>query len=206
MIWSHCGFQGVPPSSTFFSSMGVGGADLVACACEAVAIPMKNTRLTMNDVFSAGKLMFTSVRHQSTSYTAPNPRPAGAALGVMPSCGVSLPSFSRRVAFSELLRHLFPLWLRLQPEMAIPAWAVSQCDGGHGAAAGCVQLLRPTAAQCHYVFGARPQGTSESFQLSWPKCGRTISVQAVQFWPPALGEPLAESCYANNPSCNAMVR
>ena len=59
MIWSHCGFQGVPPSSTFFTSIGVGGAGLVACACEAVAIPMKNTRLTMNDVFSAEILMFT---------------------------------------------------------------------------------------------------------------------------------------------------
>jgi hypothetical protein len=35
-----------------------------------------------------------------------------------------LPSFARRVAFSELLRQFFSLWLRLQPEMAIPAWAV----------------------------------------------------------------------------------
>lgn len=25
MIWSHCGFQGVPPSSTFLTSIGVGG-------------------------------------------------------------------------------------------------------------------------------------------------------------------------------------
>jgi hypothetical protein len=60
MIWSHCGFQGVPPSSTFFTSIGVGGADLVACACDAVAIPMKNVRLTMNhEVFSAEILTFS---------------------------------------------------------------------------------------------------------------------------------------------------
>ena len=38
--------------------------------------------------------------------------PASAALGVMPSCGVSLPSFSRRVAFSEILRQFLSLWLR----------------------------------------------------------------------------------------------
>src|ERR1019366_251363 len=63
MIWSHCGFQGVPPSSTFFSSMGVGGAGLVACARKPVAIPMKNMRLTMNDVFSAEILMLTSLRY-----------------------------------------------------------------------------------------------------------------------------------------------
>src|ERR1700681_67539 len=59
MIWSHSGFQGLPPSSTFLMSIGVGGAGL-ACAGEAVAIPMKNTKLTVNnDVFSAEILMFT---------------------------------------------------------------------------------------------------------------------------------------------------
>jgi hypothetical protein len=99
----------------------------------------------------------------------------------MPSCEVSLPSFSRRVAFSELSRQLFSVWLRLLPEMAIPAWAVWQCDGGHGAAAECVQLLRPAVAQCHYVFGARPQDTSQSFWLSWSQCGRTISIKLSDF-------------------------
>src|ERR1700737_992041 len=68
------------------------------------------------------------------------------------SCGLSLtPSFARRVAFSELLRQLFSLRLRLQPEIAIPDWAVSQCDGGHGAAAGCAQLLRPSVAERLHV-------------------------------------------------------
>jgi hypothetical protein len=45
--------------------MGVGGAGLVVCAREAVAIPMKNARLTMNDVFSAEILMFTGLRYES---------------------------------------------------------------------------------------------------------------------------------------------
>src|SRR5580704_17714935 len=44
-------------------------------------------------------------------------------------------------------RLFFSLWLRLQPEMAIPAWAVSQGDGGHGAAAGCAQPVLPSAAE-----------------------------------------------------------
>src|ERR1019366_1595756 len=44
-------------------SIGVGGAGLVVCAREAVAIPMKNTRPAMNDVFSAEILMFTSLRY-----------------------------------------------------------------------------------------------------------------------------------------------
>jgi hypothetical protein len=51
------------------------------------------------------------------------------------------------VAFSELLQQFFSLWLGLHPEMAIPAWAVWPCDGGHGVAAGCAQLLLPSAAQ-----------------------------------------------------------
>jgi hypothetical protein len=70
--------------------------------------------------------------------------------------------------------------------MAIPSWAVSQCDGGHGSAAGCERLLLPYAAERLYLFGARPQGMPESFSLSWPECGRTIPVQAVQFW--SLGD------------------
>ena len=62
-IWSHCGFQAVPPSSTFFMSIGVGGTGLIACAGEGVAIPMKNKRLTMNDdVCSAEIIKFTSLR------------------------------------------------------------------------------------------------------------------------------------------------
>src|ERR1039458_3006421 len=31
---------------------------------------------------------------------------------VTPSCGLSFPSFGRRVTFSELLRQVFSLWLR----------------------------------------------------------------------------------------------
>ena len=65
--------------------------------------------------------------------------------------------------------------------MAIPSWAV--CDGGHGSAAGCAQLLLPSAAERLYLFGARPQGIPESFLLSWSELGRTSPVQAVQFWP-----------------------
>jgi hypothetical protein len=84
---------------------------------------------------------------------------------------LSLPSFGRRSSFSELLQQVFSfslrefssLWSRLQPEPAIPAWAVSVCDGGHGAATGCAQLLLPSAAQCLRGFGARPQGIPESF-------------------------------------------
>ena len=114
---------------------------------------------------------------------------------VTPSCGLSFPSFGRRVTFSELLRQvssfwlrqvssfwlrqvfslwlrqvsslwprqIFSLWPRLQPEPAIPAAAVSECDGGHGAAAGCARLLLPSAAQCLHGFGARPRGIPESF-------------------------------------------
>ena len=110
-------------------------------------------------------------------------------------CGLSFPSFGRRVTFSELLRQVFSLWLRqvsslwlrqvfsfwlrqvsslwlrqvfslwprLQPEPAIPAAAVSECDGGHGAAAGCARLLLPSAAECLQGFGARPRGIPESF-------------------------------------------
>ena len=47
------------------------------------------------------------------------------------------------------------------------AWAVSPCDGGHGAAAGCAQLLLPFAAECLQLFGALLQGIPESFELSW---------------------------------------
>jgi hypothetical protein len=39
MIWSHCEFQGVPPSSPFFTSMGVGGAGLMACAPKLGVFP-----------------------------------------------------------------------------------------------------------------------------------------------------------------------
>ena len=48
MIWSHCGSQGVPPSSTFLMSIGVGGAGLMACACEGVPIPRHNARLRID--------------------------------------------------------------------------------------------------------------------------------------------------------------
>src|ERR1022692_4998418 len=55
MIWSHCGFQGVPPSSTFLMSIGVGGTGRTVCACEGVPIPMHNARLaTDHRVFSTG--------------------------------------------------------------------------------------------------------------------------------------------------------
>ena len=67
------------------------------------------------------------------------------------------------VAFSVLLRQFVSLCLQHQPEVAIPAWAVSQCDGGRGAPGGCAQLLLPSAAERLYVFRARPQGIPESF-------------------------------------------
>jgi hypothetical protein len=66
--------------------------------------------------------------------------------------------------------------------MAIPAWTVSKCDGGHDSEAGCERPLLLYAAECLWLFGARPQGIPESFSLSWSECGRTIPVQAVHFW------------------------
>ena len=98
------------------------------------------------------------------------------------SCGLSLTSFARPVAFSELL-WFFSFFVSLQLGMAIPVRAVSPCDGGHGAAAGCAQLLLPYAADRLCFFGARPQGMPESSSLSWPECGRTSALQSVQFWP-----------------------
>ncbi len=68
-----------------------------------------------------------------------------------------------RQVFSLWPRQVFSLWPQLQPEPAIPASAVSECDGGHGAAAGCARLLLPSAAQCLHGFGARPRGIPESF-------------------------------------------
>ena len=106
---------------------------------------------------------------------------------VTPSCGLSFPTFAVLSAFSELLlqvlsfwlrqvfspsprqafslwlRQVFSLWPRFQLAPAIPAWAVSECDGGHVAAAGCAQLLPPSAAECLHGFGARPRGIRESF-------------------------------------------
>ena len=100
---------------------------------------------------------------------------------------LSLPSFERRLVFSKLLGQVFLFWLqqvsslwlrqvfsfslrefsslwsRLQPWPAIPAWAPSECDGVHGAAIGCAQLLLPSVAECLHCFGARPQGIPESF-------------------------------------------
>jgi hypothetical protein len=72
-------------------------------------------------------------------------------------------SFWLRQVFSLWLRRVSSLWPRLQPEPAIPAAAVSECDGGHGAAAGCARLLLPSAAECLQGFGARPRGIPESF-------------------------------------------
>jgi hypothetical protein len=44
-------------------SMGVGGTGSMACACEGVAVSVKNTRVTMNnDIFDAQILMFTGLR------------------------------------------------------------------------------------------------------------------------------------------------
>jgi len=62
MIWSYREFQGFPPSSTFFISIGIGGAGLMACACEAVGIAMQNVRHTMNHgVFSTKILTISAV-------------------------------------------------------------------------------------------------------------------------------------------------
>src|ERR1700691_502640 len=57
--------------------------------------------------------------------------------------------------------------------MAIPAWAVLQCDDGRGSAVGCVRLLPPSAAERRNFFGARLLGMPESFSWSWRECGRT---------------------------------
>ena len=74
-------------------------------------------------------------------------------------------------------------WLLLLLEIATAAWAVSPCDDGHGAAAGCAQLLLPFADECLQLFGVLLQGIPESFELSWLAVWQNISVQAVQFWP-----------------------
>lgn len=127
-------------------------------------------------------LMSISLGYESRLVTLRLPRlPVRAAWAVMPPCGISLPSFARRVFFVEVLRQLtfsgllrrvvcsavlrqfFSLWLGLQPEMAIPAWAVSQCDGGRAAAAGCAQFLQPSVTHRRHAFEARPQGIPESF-------------------------------------------
>jgi hypothetical protein len=123
------------------------------------------------------------IKEQPSARPARAVLPVSAALEVTPSCGLSSPSFARCVAFFEMLLQFFSLWVRLHPQMAIPAWAVSKCDGGHGAAAGCAQLLLPYAAERLYLFGARPQDMPESFSLSWPECARTIPEQSVQFCP-----------------------
>jgi len=108
--------------------------------------------------------------------------PLPSANTVKRSCGLSLPSFARPVAFPERL-WFFSFWVSLQLGMSIPVRAVSPCDGGHGAAAGFAQLLLPSAVGHLGFFGARPQGMPESSSLSWPECGRTSALQSVQFWP-----------------------
>ena len=84
----------------------------------------------------------------------------------MPLCELSSRSFGWCAAFSELMARFFWLWVQRQAQVATPAWAVSQCDRGHDAAAGCAQLLLPSAAERLHLFGARPQGIPESFSLS----------------------------------------
>src|ERR1017187_7759329 len=65
MIWSHCGFQGVPPSSTFLMSIGVGGTGRIACAREGVPIPMHSARLAIaHHLLSTGIPSF-SIRHET---------------------------------------------------------------------------------------------------------------------------------------------
>jgi hypothetical protein len=65
----------------------------------------------------------------------------------------------------------------------MPAWAVSRCDGGHAAVAGCAQLLLPFAAECLQLFGALLQGIPELFERAWLAVWQIDLVQAVQFWP-----------------------
>ena len=65
--------------------------------------------------------------------------------------------------------------------MAIPAWAASQCDDGHGSAVGCAQLLLQSAVDRLYSFGVRLLDMPESFSLSWVDCGRTGKFQTVHF-------------------------
>ena len=175
MIWSHCGFQGVPPSSTFFSSIGVGGAGLVAWAREAVAIPMKNTRPTMNAVFSADVLMFTGL--------ACRVLPASTTLDVTPSCGLSLPSFARRVAFSELLPQFFSLGCgfnrRWQFQLGLFRRAMVAMVQRPDARSLFVHPQLSISKFSALVFKV----CRDRFSCHGPQCGRTIAVQAVQFWP-----------------------
>ena len=65
--------------------------------------------------------------------------------------------------------------------MASPAWAVSQCDGGHDLEAGCERILRPYVAERLYLFGARPQGIPELSSLSWREYGRPSSSKLSNF-------------------------
>jgi hypothetical protein len=80
-----------------------------------------------------------------------------------------------------MLPQFFSLWVRLQLQIAIPAWTVSQSGGGHGAAVGCAQLLLASGVEHPCVFGARPQGMLGSFSLSWPECDRTIRFKLSNF-------------------------
>ncbi len=89
--------------------------------------------------------------------------PLPAASTVKRSCGLSLPSFAWPALFSELLWQFSSSWVSLQLELAIPVRAGSPCDGGHGAMAGCAQLLLPSAVGRLFFFGALPQGMRDSF-------------------------------------------
>src|SRR5208283_311061 len=87
--------------------------------------------------------------------------PLPSANTVKRSCGLSLPSFAWPAVFSELLCRFPLLGYRFNLDMAIPVRAVSPCDGGRGATAGCGQLLLPSAVGRLFFFGARPQGMRE---------------------------------------------
>ena len=99
---------------------------------------------------------------------------------VTPSCAFSLPSFSRRVASSEISQRLFfyvSCWLGFWLDAPIPAWIVLLSDGGHAAVAGCAPLLRPLVADWRHISAALRQGILRSFELPWLRVSQERAVQ-----------------------------
>src|SRR5580700_3240395 len=55
--------------------------------------------------------------------------------------------------------------------------------GGHAAAAGCAQLLRPLVADWRHTSAALRQGILRSFECSWLPVSQNHLIQTVPFWP-----------------------
>src|ERR1700676_3514169 len=65
--------------------------------------------------------------------------------------------------------------------MAIPAWAVSQCDGGHGVEAGCGRLLLPSAAERFHLFWRSSSRYAGIALVVMARVWQNGTLQAVQF-------------------------